>query len=104
MPLMICWYWNPQTEKLGSCQADYAEALAAAAKAKALLSAAAAQIQLLDYFYYQPPLTVAALYENGFYRRADHVGATSLTEHQEQLHEWTENYSPTFAEQARAGC
>jgi hypothetical protein len=41
---------------------DYAEALAAADKVKPLLSTAAAQIQLLDYFYYAA-LTVAALYE-----------------------------------------
>ena len=31
---------------------DYAEALAAADKVKPLLSTAASQIQLLDYFYY----------------------------------------------------
>ena len=39
---------------------DYAEALAAADKAKGLLWAIAAQIQLLDYYYYAA-LTVAAL-------------------------------------------
>jgi PAS domain S-box-containing protein len=58
--------------------------------------AAAAQIQLLDYFYYTA-LTVAALYENG---SADEQTRWRdlLTEHQEQLREWTENYPPTFAD------
>src|SRR5260221_4141301 len=42
---------------------DFADALAAAGEAKPLLSAVAAPIQLLDYFYYTA-LTVAALYEN----------------------------------------
>ena len=42
---------------------DYADALAAADRTKALLPDAPASIQLLDYFYYTA-LTVAALYEN----------------------------------------
>jgi PAS domain S-box-containing protein len=95
MPLMICWYWILKL-KARFLSGDYAEALAAAAKAKALLSAAAAQIQLLDYCYYTA-LTVAALYENG---SADEqtTWRDLLAEHQEQLREWTENYSPTFAD------
>jgi PAS domain S-box-containing protein len=95
MPLMICWYWILKL-KARFLSGDYAEALAAAGKAKALLLAAAAQIQLLDYFYYTA-LTVAALYENG---SADEqtTWRDLLTEHQEQLHEWTENYPPTFAD------
>jgi len=95
MPLMICWYWILKL-KARFLSGDYAEALAAADKAKALLLAAAAQIQLLDYFYYTA-LTVAALYENG---SADEQTKWRdlLTEHQEQLREWTENYPPTFAD------
>src|SRR5260370_13985069 len=61
MPLMICWYWILKL-KARFLSGDYAEALAAAGKVKPLLSAAAAQIQLLDYFYYSA-LTVAACYE-----------------------------------------
>jgi predicted ATPase len=45
MPLMICWYWILKL-KARFLSGDYAEALAAAEKAKALLSASAAQIQL----------------------------------------------------------
>ncbi|MGC1299186.1 MAG: histidine kinase, partial [Alloacidobacterium sp.] len=62
MTLMICWYWILKL-KARFLSGDYAEALAAADKAKPLLWAAAAQINLLDYFYYTA-LTVAALYEN----------------------------------------
>ena len=62
MPMMVCFYWILKL-KARFLSGDYAEALAAADKAKALLWAAAAQIQLLDYFYYTA-LTVAALYEN----------------------------------------
>jgi PAS domain S-box-containing protein len=93
--LVICWYWILKLQArflLG----DYAEALAAAEKAKTLLWAAAAQIQLLDYFYYTA-LTVAALYENA---SADEQGGWRdlLKAHCEQLREWAENYPPTFGD------
>ena len=68
------WYWILKL-KARFLAGDYAEALAAADKAKALLWAAAAHIQLLDYFYYTA-LTVAALYENGFCRRAEQMART----------------------------
>jgi predicted ATPase len=48
---VLCFYWILKL-KARFLSGDYAEALAAADKAKPLLSAAAAQIQLLDYFYY----------------------------------------------------
>ena len=76
---------------------DFAEALAAAEKAKALLGASAGQIQLLDYFYYTA-LTVSALYETATADRAAGHGASLLVEHREQLREWAENYPPTFAD------
>jgi predicted ATPase len=50
MPLMICCYWILKL-KARFLSGDYAEALAAADKVKPLLAAAAAQIQVLDYFY-----------------------------------------------------
>jgi PAS domain S-box-containing protein len=95
MPLMICWYWILKL-KARFLSGDYAEALAAADKAKPLLSASAAQIQLLDYFHYTA-LTVAALYENG---SADEQAGwrNLLTAHQEQLREWTGSHPPTFAD------
>ncbi|MDB5041598.1 MAG: multi-sensor signal transduction multi-kinase, partial [Candidatus Eremiobacteraeota bacterium] len=93
--MMICYYWILKL-KARFLSGDYAEALAAADKAKPLLSAAAAQIQLLDYFSYAA-LTVAALYQNA---SADEQNRWRelLTAHGEQLREWAETYPPTFAD------
>ena len=95
MTTMICCYWILKL-KARFLSGDYAEALAAADKAKPLLWAAAGQIQLLDYFYYTA-LTVAALYENA---SADEQNGWRelLTAHREQLREWAETYPPTFAD------
>ncbi|MEA2262531.1 MAG: hypothetical protein QOJ51_5356, partial [Acidobacteriaceae bacterium] len=92
---MVCFHWILKL-KTRFLSGDYAEALAAADKAKALLWSLAAQIQLLDYFYYTA-LTVAALYENA---TADEQTAWRelLTAHQEQLCEWAESYPPTFGD------
>jgi PAS domain S-box-containing protein len=95
MPLMICSYWI-LTLKARFLLGDYAGALAAADKVKPLLLAIAAQIQLLDYFYYAA-LTVAAVCENAS-AREQQEWRELLTAHQEQLREWAENYSPTFAD------
>ncbi|MCU1337978.1 MAG: multi-sensor signal transduction multi-kinase [Bryobacterales bacterium] len=94
-PLMICWYWIFKL-KARFLSGDYGEALAAADKAKPLLSAAAGQIQLLDYFYYVA-LTVAACYQHA---SADEQKAWRelLKAHQEQLRGWAEIYPPTFAD------
>jgi len=93
--LTICWYWILKL-KARFLSGDYAEALAATDKAKALLWIAAAHIHLLEYFYYTA-LTVAALYENS---TADEQNRWRelLTAHREQLREWAENYPPTFAD------
>src|SRR5712675_1367372 len=95
MTLMIAWYWILKL-KARFLSGDYTEALAAADKVKPLLSAASAQIQLLDYFYYTA-LTVAACYENA---SADEQQGWRelLTAHQEQLREWAETYPQTFAD------
>jgi hypothetical protein len=95
MPLRICWYWILKL-KARFLSGDYAEALAAAGKVKPLLSAAAAQIPLLDYFYYAA-LSVAACYENA---SADEQARWRdlLTAHREQLREWADNYPPTFGD------
>src|SRR5467141_1292334 len=93
--MMVFYYWILKL-KARFLSGDYAEALAAADKAKALLWISAAHIHLLDYFYYAA-LTVAALYENG---TADEQNRWRelLTAHQEQLREWAENCPPTFAD------
>ncbi len=91
---VVCWYWILKL-KARFLSGDYAEALAAADKAK-LRFAAAAQIQVFDYFYYAA-LTVAALYEKGS-AEEQQEWRELLTVHQEQLREWAENYPPTFAD------
>ena len=96
MPLVICWYWIVKL-KARFLSGDYAEALAAADKAKPLLEASlSAKSQHLDYFYYTA-LTVSALYETA---SADEQQAWRelLTAHREQLREWAENNPPTFAD------
>jgi PAS domain S-box-containing protein len=94
-PWTICWYWILKL-KARFLSGDYAAAVAAAGKAKPLLSATAGQIQLLDYFYYAA-LTVAALYENGS-GAEQQEWRELLTAHREQLREWAESYPPTFAD------
>jgi PAS domain S-box-containing protein len=95
MPLMVSFYWILKL-KARFLSGRYADALAAADKAKPLLWASAAQIQLLDYYYYTA-LTVAALYEEA--SEDEQTGARELlTAHREQLREWAENYPPTFAD------
>jgi PAS domain S-box-containing protein len=95
MPLVICWYWVVKL-KTRFLSGDHAEALAAANKAKALLWSSAAQVQLLDYFYYTA-LTVAMLYENA---SADERSAWRdlLMVHRDQLRELADCYPPTFAD------
>src|SRR5580658_8828893 len=95
MPVLICSYWIAKLEAR-FLSGDYAEALKAAGKAKPLLQALAGQIAVLGYFLYTA-LTVSALYETA---SADEQQAWRelLTMHREQLHEWAENYPPTFAD------
>jgi PAS domain S-box-containing protein len=95
VPLMICFHWILML-KARFLSGDHAEALAAADKVKPLLSAAAGQIQLLDYFYYAA-LTVATCYENASADKQQEW-RDLLTAHREQLREWAESYAPTFAD------
>jgi PAS domain S-box-containing protein len=94
-PMMTCGYWILKL-KARFLSGNYAEALAAAVKAKPLLGAFAGQIQQLDYFYYAA-LTVSTLYEAA---AADEQRAWRelLEAHREQLREWAENYPPTFGD------
>jgi PAS domain S-box-containing protein len=95
MPVMVYFYWIFKL-KARFLSGDYAEALAAADKAKKLLWGAFGEIMLLDYFFYTA-LTVAALYEKG--SGGEQQGWRDLlTAHREKLREWAENYPPTFAD------
>jgi PAS domain S-box-containing protein len=95
MTVMVCWYWILKL-KARFLSGDYVEALAAASKAKPLLWASAAQIQLLDYFFYSA-LTVAAYYENAS-TDEQQEWRELLTAHQDQLRAWADSYPPTFAD------
>ena len=92
---MVCLYWILKL-KARFLSGDYAEALAAADKAKALLWAVVGHVQLLDYFYYTA-LTVAALYDNASVDEQN-SWRELLAAHREQLREWAENYPPTFVD------
>ena len=94
-PTMICLYWIIKL-KTRFLSGDYAEALGAAGEAKAVLWAAPAHIQLLDYFYYTA-LTVAGLFQKATVEEQIEWRQL-LTAHQKQLREWAENYPPTFAD------
>ena len=94
-PTVICLHWIRKL-KARYLSGDYAEAQAAADKAKALLRISTVQLQLFDYFYYAA-LTMGALYEEA---SADEQTGwrERLIAHQEQLREWAETYPPTFAD------
>src|SRR6266403_2136444 len=89
---MIAWHWILKL-KARFLAGDYAEAFAAVDKAKTVLWASPAHIQLLDYFYYTA-LTVAALYENASVDKQAEW-RDLLAAHREQLREWADNYPPT---------
>ena len=93
--MLAFWYWILKL-KARFVSGDYSEALAAAGKVKPLLSAAAGQIQLLDYYFYTA-LAVAASYESAS-AHEQQEWRQLLSAHQEQLREWAENYPPTFAD------
>jgi PAS domain S-box-containing protein len=95
MQFLVSVYWILKL-KARFLSGDYAEALAAADRAKEALWAQSAQILLLDYFCYTA-LTVAALFERA---SADEqtVWRELLPAHRKQLSVWAENYPPTFGD------
>jgi PAS domain S-box-containing protein len=93
--MMVCCYWIAKLKAL-FISGDCVEALAAADKAKTLLWASDAHIQLLDYHYYAA-LAMAALYEDASPGEQIEWRAL-LTAHQDQLREWAETYPPTFGD------
>jgi PAS domain S-box-containing protein len=95
MALMIFWYWTLKL-KARFLSGDYAEALAAAGRAKLQLSSSSALIHVLDYVYYSA-LTLAACYET-VSTDQQQAWRELLTAHLEQLREWAENYPPTFGD------
>ena len=100
-PTVICLYWIFEL-KGRYLSGDYAEAQAAADKAKALLSTSAVQLQLLDYLYYGA-LAVAAVFETASAAQQSEWREL-LTLHRDQLREWAENNPPTFADKHTLVC
>jgi len=96
MSTMVCWYWILKMQAR-FISGDYEAAYAASLNAKQLLWASVGHIQLIDYYYYSA-LTAAALLNE----KASPMRRTALRElltaHVEQLREWAENGSPTFAD------
>jgi predicted ATPase/signal transduction histidine kinase len=94
-PTATCLHWIRKL-KARYLSGHYAEARAAADKAKALLSVSSVQLQLLDYFYYAA-LTVAALYDEA--SAEEQSGWRELlAAHREQLREWAANHPSTFSD------
>jgi PAS domain S-box-containing protein len=95
MATMVCWYWILKLQAR-FISGDYEASIAAARKAKALLWASDANIQLLDYYYYCA-LAVAAAYDTAPLDRQPEWREL-LTAHREQLREWAKNFPPTFVD------
>jgi GAF domain-containing protein len=94
MPTMVCWYWITKA-KARYLAGDYAEALAAADKATALLWSSTAHFPMLDYYYYKA-LIVAALHDDA--STVERPRWSELLALRDQLREWADNYPPTFAD------
>jgi signal transduction histidine kinase len=90
---IVCWYWILKLQARCILN-DYEMALAAATRAKHLLSAATGCIQLLDYNYYSA-LAIAAAFEAAPLDKQSEWRETLITQ-VDQLREWADNYPPTF--------
>jgi PAS domain S-box-containing protein len=95
MQFLVSVYWILKL-KARFLSGDYAEALAAANRAKEALWAQSAQILLLDYFCYSA-LSAAALFERA---STDEQSAWRelLAAHRKRLSDWAGNYPPTFGD------
>lgn len=93
MPLMVFWYWILKLQAR-FFSGDYDAALAVSRKAKALLWASAAHIQLLDYHYYTA-LAITAAYDT---LPIDRKGEwpDELAACFSRLRAWAESCSATF--------
>jgi predicted ATPase len=93
MATMVCWYWILKVQGR-FMSGDYEAALAAAQKAKAILWASGAHIQLLDYYYYTALAMAAAYVTLPPTRQSE--SRDILTAHLRQLREWAESCSAGF--------
>jgi PAS domain S-box-containing protein len=95
MATMVCWYWILKLEAR-FMSGDYMAAMAAAEKAKAMIAASYAHIQLLDYHYYSA-LIMTALYPTAPPERQS-ILREDLKTHLEQLREWAGSGPQTFSD------
>jgi predicted ATPase/signal transduction histidine kinase len=95
MATMVCWYWILKLEAR-FMSGDYLAALAAADKAKAMIAASYAHIQLLDYHYYSA-LLITALHPTVTAERQS-ILREDLSVHLEQLKEWAGSGPETFSD------
>ncbi|HVK55202.1 MAG TPA: EAL domain-containing protein [Burkholderiales bacterium] len=93
MQPMCYWYWCMKLQGR-FIAGDYAGALTAAERTKALLWSTIGQVQTLYYHYYTA-LTITAVYQSS-QGDAQRAWREQLATHQEQLREWAEIYPPTF--------
>jgi PAS domain S-box-containing protein len=96
MPILIGWYWILKL-KTRFLSGNFADALAAADKARPLLDASVGQVAVLDYYLYAA-LTLSALYETASVDEQRAWGELLKVRYQEQLREWAHSYPPTFGD------
>ena len=95
MATMVCWYWILKLEAR-FMSGDYMAAMAAAEKAKAMIAASYAHIQLLDYHYYSA-LVITALQPSAP-PQSRSILRGDLNTHLEQLREWAGSGPETFSD------
>jgi PAS domain S-box-containing protein len=95
MATMVCWYWILKLEAR-FMSGDYLTAFAAAEKAKAMIAASYAHIQLLNYHYYTA-LVITALHPTVVPER-QRLLREDLSAHLEQLREWAGSGPETFSD------
>jgi PAS domain S-box-containing protein len=93
-PQLVFRYWLVKMQAR-FLSGDYADALAAARKAKALLWSAVGMADLLLNYHYYAALVMATLYE-GAPADEQREWRELLLEHQAQLREWAQVYPPLF--------
>jgi PAS domain S-box-containing protein len=90
---MVCWYWVLKLQAR-FMSGDYAAAVTAADRARALLWSSDAQIHVAEFHFYDA-LAIAAVCRPGGAARGD-ASLASLSAHLMQLKEWADNCAAIF--------
>jgi PAS domain S-box-containing protein len=93
MATMVCWYWVLKLQAR-FMSGDYAAAVTAADRARALLWSSDAQIHVAEFHFYDA-LAIAAVCRPGGAARGD-ASLASLSAHLMQLKEWADNCAAIF--------